>query len=147
MTSQLFEFLAAEGSDHAGRRHADVLALDDQALEQRHDFIQWLFPLPEPSRAVPGAPVMSADDLALLQGSPEGRARLRRSAERMLTFYRANRHWQVRRDHNHLRITRIFRSLRLILGDGDADAFRREILRLAEGAQIDPTALAYWRDA
>ena len=40
-------FLTGIGRDHRGRSLAEVLAFDDSALEQHHDYIQWLFPLPE----------------------------------------------------------------------------------------------------
>ena len=52
-------FLEGEGPDDRGRSLFDVLAFDDAALERNHDFIQWLFPLPEPSSAVPDAPVLT----------------------------------------------------------------------------------------
>ena len=49
----LLGFLIGAGTDAAGRNHADIIAMTDAELEQHHDYIQWLFPLPEPSRAVP----------------------------------------------------------------------------------------------
>ncbi len=90
---------------------------------------------------------MSAADLTELRASAAAKARLDQAAQRMLAFYRDNDHWRVRRDHNHLRITRIIRSLRLILGDEAADGFRREIEALAAGAPIDPTSRRYWAQA
>ena len=56
----------------------------------------------------------------------ERRARegLRRAAERMRAFYAATDRWLVRADHNHLRITRIVASLRDLLGQAEARAFR-----------------------
>ncbi len=35
----------------------EIWAWDDAALEDGHDFIQWLFPLPEPSAFVDDAPL------------------------------------------------------------------------------------------
>ncbi|MEO6340585.1 MAG: opioid growth factor receptor-related protein [Caulobacteraceae bacterium] len=146
-TTRLAAFLTGDGRDHAGRSFEDVLAFDDAALERRHDFIQWLFPLPEPSLAVPSAPVLTPDDLAALKASPKAQARLRQAAERMAAFYAGGLHWRTRHDHNHLRITRIIRSLRLILGDGPADAFKQQVLDLARGAPIDAAARRYWDQA
>ena len=51
-------FLEGQGTDGAGRTVFEVLGLNDPALEHSHDFIQWLFPLEEPSQAVPSAPVL-----------------------------------------------------------------------------------------
>jgi hypothetical protein len=145
--SPIVQFLTADGRDHAGRGVEDVLAFDDRELEARHDFIQWLFPLPEPSRAVAGAPVLTPADVVLLRRSPEAQARLTQAAARMLAFYRANDDWRVRFDHNHLRISRIIKSLRLLTGDQAADTFRAEILHLAQGAPIDPQARRHWAGA
>lgn len=140
-------FLCAEGMDGAGRRFADILAFDDAQLERHHDYIQWLFPLHEPSRAVPGSPVLHQDSIAALRGSSAARERMHRAARRMLAFYRDTNHWRRQFDHNHLRITRIIRSLRLICGDAEADRFKAEILALAGDAPIDPTAHRFWEEA
>jgi hypothetical protein len=142
-------FLDGSGVDGAGRSHAEVLALGDRELEARHDFIQWLFPLAEASAAVPGSPVLSAEDVEAIRGSPAAQAALRAGAERMLAFYRATDHWLVPFDHNHLRITRIVRSLRLLVGDAEADAFRAAVLeRVREtGGPINARSLGYWAEA
>ena len=145
--TRLANFLTGDGRDHAGRSFEDVIAFDDAALERRHDFIQWLFPLPEPSLAVPGAPVLTPADIAALKASPKAQARMRQATDRMAAFYAAGLHWRTRHDHNHLRITRIIKSLRLILGDGSADAFKAQVLELAEGTPIDPVARRYWAEA
>ena len=41
-------FLEGERRDAAGRLIGEILALNDDELERRHGFIQWLFALPEP---------------------------------------------------------------------------------------------------
>ncbi len=143
----LVAFLGDEGVDGAGRLFADVLAFDDDALERHHDFIQWLFPLDEPSRAVPGSPVLDAETTEALRRSPVATDRMRRAASRMLDFYAATGGWRQTFDHNHLRITRIIRSLRAICGDAEADRFKMEILHLARDAPIDPTGKRFWREA
>jgi hypothetical protein len=123
--------------------------MDDEVLEARHDFIQWLFPLPEPSAAVQGSPVLSDADVAAVHGSAVAQANLRAAAERMLAFYAGTSHWLASFDHNHLRITRVVRSLRLLLGDADADAFRAAVLlRVREtDAPVNATTLRYWAAA
>jgi hypothetical protein len=145
--SRLVDFLAGSGADHVGRTFEDVLAFSDAELERRHDFIQWLFPLPEPSRAVPSAPVMDEAERRALSGSETAKERMARAAERMLAFYGANDHWKMSADHNHLRITRIIRSMRLILGDAAADGFRERITALAAGTPIPELTRRYWARA
>jgi hypothetical protein len=140
----LVAFLTQDGTDSRGRGFGDVIALDDTALERFHDFIQWLFPLTEPSRAVPDAPVLDNASLALLRGSATARDRQRHAADRMLTFYARTGHWRAPFDHNHLRITRIIRSLRLIAGDDAANDFKAKILELASDAPVNPDTRRFW---
>ena len=141
----IVRFLEGEGADGAGRRIAEVLAFDDAQLEARHDFIQWLFPLLEPSAAVPGSPVLTPDDATAIRGSAAAQANLRAGASRMAAFYAANDHWLAPYDHNHLRITRIIRSLRLLAGDAEADAFREGVTARARAeGRVNGRSLAYW---
>lgn len=147
VASPLLAFLTGEGTDAAGRSFAQILAMTDAALEHQHDFIQWLFPLDEPSRAVPGSPVLDPATVQALRASAVAQARLDEAAARMLRFYRETSAWRRSFDHNHLRITRIIRSLRLLRGDHAADGFRHAIVALAEGAPIDAQARGFWNDA
>ena len=149
MVDSAVAFLTGEGRDHHGDTLDDLLALDDSALEHRHDYIQWLFPLPEASRFNALAPVLSGQDIALLRLSDTAKANLRRAAARMLAFYEANDHWLVPYDHNHLRITRIIRCLALILGKEEAEnAHRRIEARVAEAREpVNAQSRRYWREA
>ena len=142
-------FLEGEGSDARGRSLFEVLAFDDAALERTHDFIQWLFPLPEPSGAVPDAPVLTTDDMQAIHDSILAQCALAAATDRMEAFYRATHGWLQPHDHNHLRITRIIRSLRLLRGDGEADAFRAAILSMVEAARAPVSARSrgYWSTA
>ncbi|MGE4248527.1 MAG: opioid growth factor receptor-related protein [Parvibaculaceae bacterium] len=142
-------FLTGKGHDHRGRSLADVLAFDDARLERSHDYIQWLFPLREASRFNADAPVLSDEAVAELAASDLARNNLRRAGDRMLAFYRANDHWLIAFDHNHLRITRIIRCLALVLGKDEARTFHDEILALAvaAGDPVNADSLRYWREA
>ena len=143
----IVDFLAGRGGDARGRTLDQILTWDDAELERRHDFIQWLFPLTEPSAAVPGSPVLSQAQVQAIRADPAARRNLDRSAARMLAFYAATTHWRGPADHNHLRITRIIRSLRLLAGDQAADAFRQVILHLAEHTPVSDVTRAYWARA
>jgi hypothetical protein len=162
----IIAFYSAGAPDDRGRRHADILRKDDAWLEYTHDYIQWLFPLPEPSAANPFAPTLSADAIDAFRASPEMRVRLHESFRRMLAFYglaEANgsiakgANWQARRDdwftqptHNDLRITRILRSLSLLGLRDDARKLMRCLDRLAreeDDCGFTQEALAYWRAA
>jgi hypothetical protein len=147
--SPLVAFHCHDGEDHAGRRHADILEFDDDALHGVHDLIQWLFPLPEASRAFNGAPVLTEADLEVMRRSGLCQERLAAARERMITFLNENPDWLQAYDHNHLRITRMIRSTRLIAGHEAGDALRDFFLHhiRERRGMVNPTTLAFWANA
>ncbi len=147
--SAIVEFLEGRGMDAAGRTLSAVLTMGNADLEHRHDFIQWLFPLCEPSNAVPGSPVLDGQDVDAIRNSGRAQANLTAAVERMSSFYGQTTRWLVANDHNHLRITRIVKSLRLLAGDRPADAFRRGILERVDAARAPVNAVTrrYWAQA
>ncbi|WP_374512979.1 opioid growth factor receptor-related protein [Brevundimonas sp.] len=146
---RVLAFLEGEGVDGRGRSLFEVLALDDAALERHHDFIQWLFPLDEPSAAVPDAPVLDPAGAAAVRESTLAQCALAAATDRMDRFYRRTDQWLRPNDPNHLRITRIIRSLRLLSGDAPADAFRDAILWRVEAtrAPVSARSRGYWATA
>src|ERR1700685_4418303 len=142
--SKLLDFYRGQGTDAEGRSLKDIWKWKDDTLEAVHDFIQWLFPLPEPSRFNPDAPLLTAEDIAAFKRNPELRANLRRPFEPLLTFLglaetvdgdvgegpNFARHvpdvWDYP-NHNWLRITRILRSLHLLGLEAEAQALYRRL--------------------
>src|SRR3954447_97552 len=120
----------AGGADDDGRSFDEILGWDDARLEMVHDYIQWIFPLPERSGAHPWAPVLDAESIAAIRDNAEMQGRLRSAFLRMLAFYgfaldgdavveglrfaTASRNWLHAGNHNHLRLTRMLRSLRVL---------------------------------
>jgi hypothetical protein len=149
MEDRIRQFLRGEGPDGQGRRLDEVLAFGDDRIEARHDFIQWLFPLPEPSGAVPGSPVLGAGEAAAIRADPQALAGLRAALARMARFYAATDHWLTRFDHNHLRITRILRASRDLLGREAAVALHAAVMARHEaaGRPVNPGSLAHWERA
>lgn len=147
--SAIVDFLKGAGTDGAGRTVFEVVAMDDGSIERIHDFIQWLFPLDQPSGANRRAPVLSAADVAEVHASGLAQIALAAATDRMMVFYQRNTHWLVVHDHNHLRITRIIKSLRLLRGPGEAEDFRFVILRLDEkaGRPVSVGSRRYWAEA
>jgi hypothetical protein len=149
MPDAIHGFLRGDGLDGRGRRLAEVLAFDDYRIEAVHDFIQWLFPLPEPSRAVPGSPVLEPEEAAAIRADPLALEGFRAGLARMARFYAATDHWLTPADHNHLRISRIIAATRNLLGREAAAAFRAAIAARNEaaGRPINPTSLHHWERA
>jgi hypothetical protein len=142
-------FLQGDGRDARGRTVFDVLSMNDADLERTHDFIQWLFPLPEPSMAVPEAPVLTEAEAEAIRTSTMAQCALAAATDRMAAFYALTTHWLAPHDHNHMRITRIIRSLRLLSGEEQADAFKSIIMARVEAtrAPVNARSLGYWATA
>ena len=145
----LHAYLTGEGRDHRGRLATGVLGFSDEQLEAVHDYIQWLFPLPTRSAAQPSAPVLSSAEIQAIRADGRASSTLRQATERMLRFYRDTSDWLTWQDHNHLRITRIINSLRLLLGPDEARRFHEAILALhdAAGSPVNPHSLHFWSEA
>jgi hypothetical protein len=143
---RLAAFLADRGPDDRGRKLADVLSQSDQWLERVHDWVQWVFPLPEGSQSVWDAPRLTTEELTAIVGDPQALDGFRRALKRVTTFLERDQSWLRYEDHNHKRITRIIASTRLILGDDEARRFRDRMLSLnhASGSPISQRTLSFW---
>lgn len=152
-------------TDDRGRRLAEILTWGDERLEEVHDFIQWLFPLPERSGANPAAPVLDRETIEAFQTTPAMREGLRQAFERMLRFYglrwngagveRAEnfqeraQNWLWPGNHNHLRLTRILRSTLLLGLEPESKALFQALNGIYREFpdRISSRTYAFWRDA
>ena len=174
--------------DDRGRTLEQILSWSNFALEKSHNYIQYLFPIPERSPINPFAPPVTQEVFeAFRADTPEGhglRINLRRAFERMLAFYgfklvgldsslfltedqqQQAGAWKVRRsddyaarfpewvrpfDHNHMRITRIIRCLRLLGLEAEALAFYEALEGLTissdQYGKIGKKSFRFWRRA
>lgn len=142
-------FLEGGTPDHRGRILAILLQQTDHQAETTHDYIQWLFPLDEPSRSVNGAPVLTELEIDEIRQSSLAQANLARSAGWFLGFLERNNHWITKYNHNHLRISRVIKSLRLLASDKAADGFRDKALALAGDNLnlVDQKARGFWANS
>lgn len=148
-TSPVVAFLQGTGRDGRGRTLRQVFGLTVDQLENKHDYIQWIFPLTEASAAVPNSPVLAAADVMTLRQSPDAQTSLARAEHMMRHFWLDNNHWLSPYDHNLLRITRAVKSLRLLADDRRADALRGDILESVQrrGLVVPARTLEFWRNA
>ena len=149
MQMEIVGFIEGKTPDHRGRILAIVLQQTDHQAETTHDYIQWLFPLDEPSRSVMSAPVINELDIEDIRHSELAQQNLVKSASWFLGFLERNDHWITRYDHNHLRITRAIKSLRLLTSDQAADEFRDKVIALAGNNLnlVDQKARDFWASA
>lgn len=145
--SRIINFYRGAGKDDAGRTFDEVLALSHDQLEQKCDWVQWVFSLPEPSRAHPSSPVATREDLEQFRQSAELQAKVGRALTVTVRFLLRG-HWLHPDDHNHLRITRIIRFLTLTGSHVAAHA----VYALCSGLMVeagleDADALWYWAEA
>jgi hypothetical protein len=164
MSSRILDFYRG-GQDDAVRTLNEILGWPDSELEAVHDFIQWLFPLPERSGANPFAPVLDAATISTFHDSKVLQDRLRQSFLRMLRFYGLEFHagvvrpganfaerssnWLHPGNHNHLRLTRMLRSLRLLGLIAESTALFRALSEIYEKHPDCITSRTYqfWRNA
>lgn len=142
-------FLNGTAEDIHGRTFDDVMAFSDAQIEHTHNFIQWLFPLTEPSLSVPGSPCLSDAEITSIKDSRAAVANLNMAADWFLNFLARNQHWIKPYDHNHLRITRAIKSLRLLSGDKAAERFKASVIKATGDSMelIDVKARQFWEDA
>ncbi|KAF2215159.1 hypothetical protein CERZMDRAFT_94579 [Cercospora zeae-maydis SCOH1-5] len=153
--------------DDAGRTLDQILNFDNYELERHHDYIQVIFPLPERSPINPTAPKITEEVRDAFLRNELLRDNLFRAFARMASFYAfdvsgtpddptltpksnfeklARETWLTRMDHNHLRITRIIRCMR-ILGLETAAVKFYDALCANEGGKVASRSLMYWERA
>ncbi len=124
MKSQLVAFLEGSGTDSRSRRLVELLQFDDDEIEYTHDFIQWMFPLKEASGSNFSAPTLLDLEVEVIRSSAKCQQNLETSASWVLAFFKRSEEVAQFTNHNHLRVTRIIKSLRLLHSDQFADQFK-----------------------
>ena len=163
-SSTLIRFYEGEGTDHKGRRIEDVWSLSHFWLEHTHDYIQWLFPIPEAGRFNGFAPLLCDEVRAAFAESDELKRRQRKSLDVMLNFFGLAREpggivalprlnpqehiWLKRGGHNHLRISRMIRSMYLCHQPELACTFQAAVVEIGtQHGFVSEQSVRYWRAA
>ena len=144
-------FLTNSESDFKNRFLQDIWSFSDQEIEHTHDFIQILFPLDEESGAVSnGIYLDSSEAILSIKANKLATENIVKSSKWFLSFLARNSHWKRKHDHNYLRITRIIKSLRLLVSDQEANKFYESFMQLVDEnlkSKINSTTLTYWENA
>jgi hypothetical protein len=159
----------AGGQDDLGRTYDEILLWDDERLERVHDYIQWIFPLPERSGANPSAPVLTQASISAVRSTPQMQQRLRAAYLRLMEFYgfqsaggrvvqspgfsAVSTNWLYAGNHNHLRLTRMLRSMRLLGLEREAESLWDALRQLYQSERssgrrsITDETFALWKRA
>lgn len=159
----LISFYQGEGKNANGRTLEHILKKDDAWLERGHNYIQWLFPLFEPTQNNGSAPLLTQELLSEMKSNSAIRSNVLHSFDRMLAFYGLRREEGVivraenfiersvwftgKNKHNFLRITRILNFMSLMGFEGEVLAFRGQLRTIYdENLRHIPekTARDYW---
>jgi hypothetical protein len=173
VSSEIVDFFEGVGVDGAGRFLEDILEEDFEWMESCHDYIQWLFPLREPSNFNPEAPLLTDEDVTYLRNAFAHRApitlKFLQGADKFLAFlgidwdwvfdsfngYKLTEDFEQRKytwmefNHNALRITR-FLSCLSILGFNTLATELLEFMKKTaaeQGVELNPRSLEYWEEA
>ena len=144
-------FLSNKEPDFKNRFLQDIWNYSDEEIEHTHDFIQLLFPLNEESSAVSNAKYLDSSKVIQdIKSNKSAKENIVKSSQWFLSFLERNSHWKRRHDHNYYRISRIIKSLRLLVSDEDADMFYKSFMLLIDEqhkAKINSITLNYWENA
>jgi len=158
MDNFFINFFQNEISNIDGLKYEDILKYDNKKLEDKHNYIQYLFPLPVKSKYNPNAPVIDQIFINEAINNMEIRKNIIKSFLRMLNFYGYNytvkpfniidkgepKQWLSRNNHNYLRITRILKFLMLVKMDLLAYKFVEQLCKLKDTGKIDEESFNFW---
>ena len=170
LTAMLVPFYLGEQPDSEGRMIQEIWAWNFDELECEHDYIQWLFPLPEKSFFNSSAPVVNQEVIEAFHANTQLRENLFKSFNLMLGFYGLQggednegqfvvtksaeypvrkKEWICPLDHNYLRITRILRCLMVLGLERYAQSFYRCLSQIyrEESDRIGGKTFQYWTNA
>lgn len=138
----------------------DILNYTDKQLEDKHNFIQYLFPLESKSKYNPKAPIIDQKFILEAQHNPEIKKNIVRSFGRMMDFYgfhtktkplhledrEEKKQWLTKGNHNFLRLTRIIDFLFLVKMDLLAYILFEQLCKLKKKSDvIDSKTFGIWQ--
>lgn len=144
----ILQFHQGQRANGSGIWFRDVLEVFVQRhFEGVHDYIQWCFPLPEPSQKQPQTPVLSRRELEAFRASDDLKDGIRKALAVMRKFYEESPQWCTAKNHNYLRITRILRCLTLVGLHEEAKEFHAWVVEKSTKQPTMVDSMPYWDQA
>lgn len=152
MQNRLLRFLLNDELEHPDNyTPASIIEWNNDHLEFTHNWVQWCFPLQEGSLHQPDSPVLGQREIQMIRTSSVAQANLDALLWRVVDFYDQTTHWLRPHDHNHLRITRIIKSLTLLAPPEKGLMFYHFIMwrvsAYSKPCIINPTTVHIWKQA
>lgn len=161
---KLIAFYKGEAADHRGRLIDEIWQMSQFWLEHTHDYVQWLFPIPEAGRFNGFAPLLDESVAEVFRAERLLKERQGQSLDVMLDFFALQRTaqgicakpelnmddhiWLKTGGHNHLRITRMIRSLGLCGQQDLALQLQAAVIKIGtEKGHVSSKSTEYWRSA
>lgn len=170
MNHKLIDFYTGNGTDATGRTFDDIMSFKDDELEETHDYIQWLFPTEQASKAQPNSPLLDRETIAVLKNNLTFLNRYQLALKKIFDFWGLRyshrpcardlelnkltfrREWMEYGEHNQLRIARVLESTRLLGFENTTQSLFLMLLNFVASAAVhdhDLTAknVAFWYQA
>lgn len=139
-------FLKNNEPDIYGRYISEIWSFNDEQIETTHNFIQFLFPLTQPSKNSFNKIYINSDDLLHeLKSDKKVRESIMYSSNWYFSFLERNQHWQTYFDHNHLRVSRVIESLNVIVSNRQANRFYKQVLDICIEELINDETKFIWK--
>ena len=140
-------FLEGKIRDYEGRYLRDIWSFDDTKIENIHNFIQWIFPLDRISKYVPSSPVLIDEEILEIKQSSVAKENLILSQQWFYGFLERTSKWELEKNHNHARISRMIKSLKLLHSEDAAKKCLDEVLYLAKSRTFNAEGVLYnWKE-
>lgn len=166
--NHIVEFYKGKVKDSKKRYISNILDFNYFQLEEIHDYIQWLFPLKEPSLFNRNAPILTDEDILEFKNNDIIKSNIIKALKLLLNFYGYHldednfmlvkktkysirlKYWMTPGNHNFLRITRILKFLKLMDMENYALLFFNELQSLYDNEYkniIGENTYNYWYNA
>jgi len=144
-----YKFLKGLEPNAKGHLIKDIWDFSDKEINANHDFIQTLFPLDEPSNwSLNKLYLEDSKEIEKIRFDPIAVGNILKSKDWFLAYLKRNDSWQCLHNHNQLRITRIIKSLLLLVSRDEAEAFYKRVHELiTPQAKIPARTFSYWESA
>jgi hypothetical protein len=158
MSSFYINFFKNKITNENGLKLKDILNYNDKELEDKHNFIQYIFPLKSLSKYNPNAPIIDDEFIKAAKSDKKIRENIVRVYKRMMSFYgfdlktrplrlvdrNEKKHWLKKNDHNYLRLSRIINFLFLVRMEILGYILFKELSKLRETGEIDDKTFKIW---